>query len=72
MTGYRPLGEVDVPTLSIYGTRSDYVVGRGLQAMSSHFPRLEAVALDAGHWLHAEQPQAFDSAVCAFLNRQVS
>lgn len=72
MTGHRPLGEVDVPTLSIYGTRSDYVVGRGLQAMSSHFPRLEAVALDAGHWLHAEQPQAFDSAVCAFLNRQVS
>jgi hypothetical protein len=39
---------------------------------STAFPRLEAVALDAGHWLHAEQPQAFDSAVCAFLNRQVS
>ena len=68
MTAFLPLGTVALPTLAIYGTRSDYVVGRGLDAMHQHFPHLEEVALEAGHWLHAEQPAAFREAVTAFLD----
>lgn len=67
MTSLIPLGNVEVRTLAIYGARSGYVVGRGLDAMRSHFTRLEEVALDAGHWLHAEQPAAFHDAAVGFL-----
>lgn len=70
MTALMPLGAVDLPTLAVYGTRSDYVVGRGLKALEQHFPRLEAVAIEAGHWLHAEQPEAFFTVVQDFLGRQ--
>ena len=67
MTGLRPLGVVDVPTLAIHGTRSEYVSERGLLALGEHFTDLTLVSLDAGHWLHAEQPAAFREAVAAFL-----
>ncbi|MCH1576043.1 MAG: alpha/beta fold hydrolase [Flavobacteriales bacterium] len=72
MTGHRPLGVVGIPALCLYGTRSDYVVGRGMDAMKRHFVQLETQALDAGHWLHAEQPQAFDAAVRGHLHQQGS
>jgi pimeloyl-ACP methyl ester carboxylesterase len=72
MTGHRPLGVVAVPVLCIYGTRSDYVVGRGMDAMKRHFVQLKTQALEAGHWLHAEQPQAFDAAVRDHLQQQGS
>ena len=68
MTAFLPLGTVDLPTLALYGTRSDYVVGRGLKALNAHFPQLEATGLEAGHWLHAEQPDAFAQRVEAFLS----
>ena len=60
-------GTVDLPSLALYGTRSDYVTGRGLEALQRHFPQLEATGLEAGHWLHAEQPAAFAEQVEAFL-----
>lgn len=68
MTASLPLGQIDVPTLAIYGTRSDYVTGRGLDALTSHFSQLTVQSLDAGHWLHAEQPELFLRAVADFLN----
>jgi esterase len=68
MTAFLPLGSVDLPTLALYGTRSDYVVGRGLEALHAHFPQLEATGLEAGHWLHAEQPDAFAECVEAFVS----
>ena len=68
MTAFMPLGTVDCPTLALYGTRSDYVVGRGLEALTAHFPHLQSVPIEAGHWLHAEQPAAFHDAVAAFLS----
>ena len=69
MTSLMPLGTIDIRTLAIFGTRSDYVVGRGIASMRQHFTILEEVALDAGHWLHAEQPDAFRNAVLDFLGR---
>ncbi|MCI0508882.1 esterase [Chromohalobacter marismortui] len=56
------------PTLVLRGERSDYVGDDALPAIESVLPgaRLETVA-GAGHWLHAEQPEAFQTAVANFL-----
>jgi len=67
MTAFLPLGQVNLPTLAIYGTQSGYVVGRGLNALQRHFSDLSAVPIDAGHWLHAEKPAEFGAAVDGFL-----
>lgn len=58
----------DVPALFIYGGASDYVTPATHPAIFGHFPhaRLLAVA-GAGHWLHAEQPDAVVSVVDQFL-----
>lgn len=68
MTAFLPLGTIERPCLALYGTRSEYVVGRGLDALKQHFPQLESKGIEAGHWLHAEQPDAFSNRVEAFLS----
>lgn len=57
------------PTLSLAGARSDYVQEDGRAAFHARFPqvRFETIA-EAGHWLHAEQPDAFVRAIEAFLD----
>lgn len=57
------------PALFLYGTRSDYVDARALAAIRQRFPlaRLRAVA-NAGHWVYADQPDAFVGALEGFLN----
>ena len=57
------------PTRFIHGHRSDYVKPVYLPVMERLFPNLELVTLDAGHWVYAEQPERFVSAVEAFLDR---
>ena len=56
------------PTLVLRGERSDYVEDDALPAVEAVLPeaRVETVP-DAGHWLHAEQPEAFQTAVANFL-----
>jgi esterase len=58
------------PTLVLRGSASDYVTDAMLPALRQVLPEAEVVTLDAGHWLHAERPEAFRSAVDAFLARQ--
>ena len=55
-------------TLFLYGGESDYVTSDAGPAIQALFPyaRLRAVP-GAGHWVHAEQPEAFLSAVLHFL-----
>jgi len=55
------------PTLFVHGRHSDYVKPEYLPVMESLFPNLELVALDAGHWVYAEQPEAFLRALETFL-----
>ena len=63
-------GTYEGPTLVIAGERSEYVGPRGREAIERHFPAAEVVTLkDAGHWLHAEQPEPFLETVMAFLSR---
>lgn len=64
-----PAGEeaFDGPALVIRGSRSAYVLDEWLPAVYAVLPRAEVVTLDAGHWLHAEQPDAFQHSVNKFL-----
>lgn len=57
------------PTLALRGSRSDYVLDEQLETFKKGFPELELVELDAGHWLHAEQAEAFGQQVKDFLQR---
>ncbi|MDM9630507.1 alpha/beta fold hydrolase [Robiginitalea aurantiaca] len=58
-----PLGEgfrYKGPTAFIRGGASDYVSDSDRLLILQHFPRAVVITLEgAGHWLHAEQPEAF-------------
>ncbi|RTR04989.1 alpha/beta fold hydrolase [Halomonas nitroreducens] len=58
------------PTLVIRGSRSDYVTDAMLPALHDVLPGARVETLEAGHWLHAEQPEAFQEVVNAFLAEQ--
>lgn len=62
-------GAFQGPTLVLRGARSRYVTDEMLPALREVLPRAEVETLEAGHWLHAEQPKAFQTAVNAFLER---
>jgi esterase len=56
------------PTLFIRGERSDYVAARHEHAIRERFPRAEIVTVaGAGHWVHAERPDAFVQVVEGFV-----
>lgn len=62
-------GTFDGPTLVVRGSRSPYVSDERLPALHEMLPRAEVVTLKgAGHWLHAEQPEAFQNSVNEFLS----
>lgn len=57
------------PSLFIRGSRSEYVQEGDLPEIKNHFPRaLLKTVEDAGHWLHAENPDQFMEITLAFLN----
>ncbi len=61
-------GRYDGPVLFVTGARSDYVLPSYHGAIRALFPAAAFVEIAAaGHWLHAEQPAAFNSAVTGFL-----
>jgi esterase len=56
------------PSLFIGGGRSDYLRAEDEPDIRRLFPRARIARIpDAGHWLHAEKPQAFLKLVEAFL-----
>lgn len=56
------------PTLFIGGTASDYVAAAHTGAIFARFPTAKIHMIEgAGHWLHAEKPDAFAVAVEDFL-----
>lgn len=58
----------DHPVLWMAGERSGYVEAEHAPLMRALFPRTTAVTIKgAGHWVHAEQPEAFVSALRVFL-----
>jgi len=63
-------GRFDGPCLFLSGGSSDYVKPSDHARIRMLFPQAEFAAIDgAGHWLHAEKPREFESAVRDFLDR---
>ncbi|MCA1771576.1 MAG: alpha/beta fold hydrolase [Halomonas sp.] len=61
------------PTLVLRGDESPYVSDAMLPALRAILPTARVVTLkQAGHWLHADQPAAFQQSVDAFLAAQTS
>jgi pimeloyl-ACP methyl ester carboxylesterase len=56
------------PTLFVRGGRSDYVSEADLPEIRDRFPNARLVTIDdAGHWVHADAPDAFADVVVDFL-----
>ncbi|RDB43354.1 alpha/beta fold hydrolase [Halomonas sp. DQ26W] len=61
-------GAFDGPALVLRGGNSHYVTDDMLPALREVLPLAEIKTLEgAGHWLHAEQPDAFQASVNDFL-----
>ncbi len=62
-------GEFDRPALFIRGGNSDYIRPEDKGIISESFPRAEiATVPGAGHWVHAQSPDAFEKLVRDFLS----
>uniref|UniRef100_UPI00358F1518 sn-1-specific diacylglycerol lipase ABHD11-like isoform X2 n=1 Tax=Myxine glutinosa TaxID=7769 RepID=UPI00358F1518 len=56
------------PTLFLGGSQSPYISPSTFPSIFQHFPKASISHIPgAGHWLHADQPQAFVQAVSNFL-----
>lgn len=63
-----PAGGFAGKVLALRGARSDYVDAAGEAALRWHFPQVRIVTLkEAGHWLHADAPEAVAETLAAFL-----
>ncbi|RSE95446.1 alpha/beta fold hydrolase [Achromobacter aegrifaciens] len=58
------------PTLVVRGGRSDYLQAQTARDMAARNPNVEWVEIEgAGHYIHDDQPAAFEQAVGGFLRR---
>ncbi|XP_054857599.1 protein ABHD11-like [Eublepharis macularius] len=56
------------PALFLGGSKSEYISSNDYPEIERLFPEAEIQYVpDAGHWVHADQPQQFLTAVCNFL-----
>lgn len=56
------------PTLFLRGCDSNYITDDDIPYLSDHFPDVRVSSIkNAGHWLHAENPNAFSSEVEKFM-----
>lgn len=61
-------GTFDGPVLEVAGERSDYVTEAGQAALRMHFPQARIVRVKgAGHWLHADAPEAVAQILISYL-----
>lgn len=61
-------GRFDGPTLFLSGAESSYVLPEHRTNIRRLFPQARFARIPgAGHWLHAEKPREFESALRAFL-----
>lgn len=61
-------GRFDAPALFLSGVRSDYVLPEHRPAIKALFPNAKFAKIpDAGHWLHAEAPRAFEQTARAWF-----
>jgi pimeloyl-ACP methyl ester carboxylesterase len=59
---------IQVPTLFIKGGNSGYILETDRMIIDAAFAKATIITIpDAGHWLHAEQPELFSNAVLDFI-----
>jgi esterase len=64
-----PKAKSEVQSLFIRGLNSTYILDSDFERIHHQFPKSHIASLEnAGHWLHAEQPEAFDRLVTTFLD----
>lgn len=60
------------PVLFLKGANSNYILPEDYSSITRIYPEASIVEIpDAGHWLHAEQPQLFMDALWSFLRKEV-
>ncbi|MEO1537222.1 MAG: alpha/beta fold hydrolase [Pseudomonadota bacterium] len=65
-------GAFSGPTLFLSGGDSDYVTREHRDTIRHLFPKARFARIpNAGHWLHADQPRAFEAAARAFLDADI-
>lgn len=65
-----PEKEVLTSTLFIRGQLSNYILDTDIPTLESYFPDSQLISIEnAGHWVHAEAPEAFVDAVLGFCLR---
>ena len=71
ITGFPRLApdwQVKIPTRFICGETSEYIGVAEKRFIAEHFSNLSfSTVANAGHWLHAEQPEQFASQALDFL-----
>ena len=61
--------EVVVPTLFLRGDKSEYIGNEDIALIHAQFREQKVQTIvNAGHWLHAENPKAFYECVSDFIN----
>ncbi|WP_350285022.1 alpha/beta fold hydrolase [uncultured Croceitalea sp.] len=56
------------PTLFLRGDRSEYILPTDFENIKKHFPSTTIdTVMNAGHWLHAENPKEFFSKTMTFI-----
>ncbi len=64
-----PTALYEGPTLFLRGDRSEYVQPNDLPEIKKHFPNAHIETIEnAGHWLHAENPEQYFEKSFSFLN----
>ena len=65
-----PVDEISTPTLFIRGAMSNYILEEDIEGIEEHFIDVEVKTIeDAGHWVHAEQPEEFLDTLLSFCIR---
>lgn len=60
--------QINVPALFLRGEKSKYILDEDIPQIKKVFPNSEVKTIaNAGHWIHAEQPEAFYTAVMEFI-----
>lgn len=66
--GDLPKGMFGGPALFMAGANSDYVDDAGEAAIRDYFPQAKLLRIkNAGHWMHADAPEAVAETLAAFL-----
>jgi esterase len=63
-----PSDKISIPSLFIRGINSDYITDEDIMEIRKYYANSTVESIgNAGHWLHAEQPDAFVKTVMEFI-----